>query len=758
MAITVDEILQEIRAYRPKANLNRIKRAYSFAKKFYAGRERLSGFTYIDFLMEVVSVLLNLKPDEDTLSATLLQGVVKDDSISLDDIRNKFGKNVSDLLDGIKKLGTIKSRVKESEVETLQKMFLAIAKDLRVVLIKLASRLVSLRTLEFVDAESRKRIARETMDVYVPVASRLGVYNIKSQMEDLAFKYLYPGQYNNIADQLISFGVSKSAVIDGIKGELKEFLTANGIKAEVDGRLKSVSSIYRKLKKKSRTSVDEVFDIFAMRIVLPTRFQGSVESYESLYSVLGLIHSKWVPLANRFKDYIAVPKPNGYQSLHTTVLGLGPKEYSRPVEIQIRSERMHKEAEYGIASHWLYESTSGLSTRFDRDAFLNDLSAVQNSVTNGSATSKNHGRHMEWLRGLAKLQENLQTQADSYEDLKVDIFNDRIFVLTPQGEVKDLPVSATPIDFAYSVHTDLGHRCAMAKVNGSLVPLDYELKNGDVVEIILKPKPNPKPHWLSFVKTGNAKARIKAWLKGLDRERNIKEGRELLNKHLRRYGKPLLDDSCSVLKNYDGKKLTLKERVALLEEIGTGSQLANVVVKKLFAAEKLLESISVEDSSAKKAAAVPKAYDPTNEILIGGEGGLPMKLASCCAPEKGSEIVAYITRGHSITIHRRDCPYVSNLDEERLLDATWGYRESKPSVTYRVRFFIEAVGRVGLLRDITSIIATSGADIVDFEMKSRTGDIFLRAITLEVSSFDQFDKILDKIEHVQNVLRVEKDM
>jgi len=471
-----------------------------------------------------------------------------------------------------------------------------------------------------------------------------------------------------------------------------------------------------------------------------------------------LIHSKWVPLANRFKDYVAVPKPNGYQSLHTTVLGLAPEGHDQPVEIQIRSERMHKEAELGIASHWLYEATSGKSVKFDRDEILGQLSDGDDTVMNEEANKK-YSRHIDWLRGLEKLQQDLQFEqgSESLEELKMDVFSDRIFVLTPQGEVKDLPQGSTPIDFAYIVHTDIGHRCAMAKANGSIVPLDYELKNGEVIEIVLKPKPNPKPHWLSIVKTSNAKAKIKAWFRGLDRERNVKEGRDLLNKHLKRYGKATLDDSYSILKNYDGKKRSLRDREGILEEIGIGSQLANVVVKKIFATEQLLESIP--DSKVPKRRIKKKTDEEKETVLIGGEAGLPYKMAACCSPSKGDEIIAYITKGHSITVHKASCPYVSNLDERRLLDAGFGIQgKNDGGNQYRVKFLIEAVSRIGLLRDITEVIASFGAQIVDYEMKASSGNVIIRSVTLDVLDFDQFDKILDRIEGVKNVLRVEKDI
>ncbi|MBU1992751.1 MAG: RelA/SpoT family protein [Patescibacteria group bacterium] len=747
---TLEDVLKKVKIYKPKANLKKIREAYEIAKKLHSGEKRASGQLYSDFLVDVADILTMLKPDEDTMVASFLQKIARENMISMEDLKKDFGKNVHDMLDSIRNLEIMRTHVKESNAETMRKMFLAIAKDLRVVLLRLARRLVSMRTLEHVEPRKRKEIARETLDVFVPVASRLGIYNIKSELEDLAFKYLYPDQYENIAEQIEEIVKVQSVIIDDIKKELVKFLDEQGVKAKVDGRLKNISSIYRKLKRKNKTTIDEVFDIFAMRIILPTEFQGSLESYDHIYSLLGIIHSKWVPLADRFKDYVAVPKSNGYQSLHTTVLGLAPKEYDRPVEIQIRSDRMHTEAEFGIASHWLYEDTAGKSTGFDRDTFSKYISSKEKALGK-TADENRYKRQLDWLKGLKKLQEDLGEGKDTEEDFNVDIFGDRIFVLTPHGEVKDLPAGSTPIDFAYAVHTDIGHRCAMAKVNGSVVSLDCELENGSVVEIVLKPKPNPKPHWLSFVKTSGAQTKIKAWFRTFDKDRNIREGKEFLNKNLKKYDKPPLDDSYSILKNYAGKKRSLREREGILEEIGNGAQLANVVVKKLYTPDEL----SYQRETKIK---VPKERKDSDGILVGGEGGLPLKIASCCKPSQGSDIIAYITKGHEISIHRKNCPHVTKLDETRLLESTWGSSQKEPIVKYRVKFSIEMVNRVGLLRDITSVIASFDASIVNFEIKSQSGNVITRSVTLEVLDLDQFDKILDKLERVQNVLRVERKL
>lgn len=761
----IEQFIKKIHAYRSDLDEKRIRHAFEFVEAAHKDELRRSGDPFVTHPLRVADILLSLNPDEDTIIASLLHDVSREagSKFQLSDVEKAFGPKVARMVDGLEKLSHLKSRGEEEEqIENLRKMFLAMAQDLRVVLIRLADRLHNMETLQFLPAEKQKRIARETLYIYAPIASRLGIYHIKGQLEDLSFKFLHPVEYESITRELEVFGKQRGEYINQIKTKLTQFLQENAIPAEVQGRFKSVYSIYRKLKRKNKASVTELFDIFAMRIVLETQYQDGKEVTGHLYQTLGLLHSYWIPLANRFKDYVAMPKPNGYQSLHTTVIGLAPREMNHPVEVQICSEKMHREAEYGVASHWLYEDTEASSTAFSRDAFLS--AGGQGDDSKGDiADDHMMNKHMDWLKGLSKFQEELLHNPDSqefFENLKMDFFNDRIFVLTPTGEVKDLPLGATPVDFAYAVHSNIGHRCAMAKVNGSTVPLDYPLKNGEVVEIILKPKPNPKLQWLSFIKTNTAKGHIKSWFRGLDRDLSFKEGKEMLNKNLRRLGKAPLDEDLTLLKNYDGKQLNLKERRKVVESIGDGSQFTNIVIRKMFR-----DTFYSGDKSEYTPVVVPKMAPglkkiPLEEsVLLGGQSGLPVRFPACCSPKEHDPIVGYITRGRSAAIHKKSCQTLLKGNPDRILDAAWISDVSLVSSRkYRIKISVEAVNRVGLLRDITTIFAALHINIVNFSMKEHSENNVTEGLFyFEIENYDQLEKVLSAIENVNGVLKVVKE-
>lgn len=749
MGLSIDQLIDKMKGYKPALDERRVKKAFDFASQIHKEQYRYSGDPYITHPLEVTDILLSLKPDEDTVIASLLHDVYKSEHFRPQEIEKEFGKGVATLVSGLEKLNSVRSREDETQIDSLRKMFLAMAQDLRVVLIKLADRLHNMQTLQFVHPSKRKRIARETLDIYAPIASRLGIYALKSQLEDLAFKYLYPEQYQEISVQLEAFGKRTGEYIQQTNERLDQFLKEHQIEGTVQGRLKSVYSIYRKLKRKNKSSVTDLFDVFAMRMVLPTAYQGEYEFTGHLYQSLGLLHGQWVPLANRFKDYIAVPKPNGYQSLHTTVIGLAPKALNHPVEVQICSERMHRENEYGIASHWLYEDTDAVSTKFQKDVFLNYLQKKDQSVLLDEKYLK---RQLDWLKGLEKLQAEMIGTGNSselLENLKVDLFSDRIFVLTPTGEVKDLPFGATPVDFAYAVHSDVGHRCGMAKVNGSIVPLNYQLKNGEVVEIVLKPKQNPKLEWLSFVKTNIARQHIKSWFNAQDRELGFKEGKELLNKQLRRLGKSPLDEELSILRNYEGKELSLKERRKIVDSVGNGSQFANIVVKKIFS--------DVFVPAEKEKVAEKKIEGPREKrVLLGGEAGLPVRFAACCAPKEKDRIVGYVTRGHAASVHRTDCLTLTALNPARILEAKWD-DDAQKKIKHDIRILIEAVDRIGLIRDVTTVIANMNVNISDFALKSRKDNIVVRSLQIKLFDYEQFDLLVSQLENVKGVIRVMRE-
>ncbi len=689
----------------------------------------------IDFSFDVLSFLLPLKPDESTIETILIWRPYINKLIDDHEIEKTFGDEVLSLLSQVKKLFEINFAENDTsaQVEVLKKMFFAMAKDLRVIFIVLALKVVQMRKMaESSSSEERKLIADEVLNLYVPVASRLGIYGLKTELEDLAFKYTKEAEYQNIVDQLLKFGKSREDVIFVIEKQLQDFLKSKGYDAQIYGRLKTVYGIYRKFKRKNLNSVDDLFDIFAIRVILPSKYtEDGNEDVSHLYKVLGLVHSIWKPISKCFKDYIAVPKPNGYRSLHTVVLGLSPKELDRPVEIQIRSAAMHEEAEYGVAAHWIYKE--------DKSSRGADLQS-----------------HVEWLKGLSKIQEDLWEKSESLKGVEIDVFKDRIFVLTPRGEVKDLPLGATCLDFAYAVHTDIGNKCVMAKINGVVVPLDYELENGQVVEILTKNDSIPKLQWLSIVKTNFARNKIRAYFGSFDKEQNIKEGKRLINEHLARLNKPLLDQSYSILKNFFNERSTVAKREELLEEVGRGHLLPADIIRKIYPYEEILAERPVKGLKTFSADEVAQNFENfSKQLLLGGESGLPIKIAKCCLPVLGDNVVGYITRGKAVSVHRKNCSKLYGLDHKRFLEATWknkfaGHENKK----YRVKLRVSLVKRIGLIRDITSVISSFGIVIIDLAMKHGDEKVHDDVFVLELDNFDKFDVLLDKLERVPGVIRV----
>lgn len=699
----------------------------------------------------VAHLLLDLGPDEQTLIA----GLFFASRISVSDYGQKielqFGTDVLKILEGLTRLAYIKPDFERNDMEVLRQVILMMAEDFRVMLICLADKLHDVTNIETFSVAEQKQLAEESLKIYAPVASRLGMYSIKWRLEDLAFKALNPFQYNNIQLQLERIGKERKDALEEFQKELRDYLEQHHVECRISGRTKSIYSIYRKMRRKSTDLILDLHDIFAVRIIIPTKYiDESRESTESLYSILGLIHNRWTPLPGRFKDYIAVPKPNGYQSLHTSIFTTASGLKNHPVEIQIRSERMHREAEYGIAAHWLYEDTRGKSTQFDREHILQYLDKDPEC----DMQNKKLQRQIEWLKGLVHVGDDDPSSHSSLEkdlhEYKLDIFHDRIFVFTPTGEVRDLPSGATPVDFAYGIHTDLGHRCAMAKVNGNIVPLNMQLKNGDVLEIVLKPKPNPRPEWLSFVKTSGARQKIKVWFKSQNRDLSFREGKELLNKQLRRLNKSGLDDQLSLLKEYGGKQLSVAERQKVIEDIGSGSASVTSVVRKIFHQEDLMQPLIPTPLKE-----IPSSAPLDAKILLGGEAGLPVRLAQCCLPKEGERIVGYVTRQHA-SIHRLDCSHLQNSNPARVLEAKWvtSLREKQK---YSVRIIVEAVNRIGLIRDLTSVIADMGVNILDFSVKHQDEKFVTRSLQLEVNGYEQLDEILGKLEAVTGVVHVTRE-
>jgi GTP pyrophosphokinase len=721
------ELFEKIKQYNKSFDEGRVGKAFDFAIDRYKDTD-----VDVSELMSVIDVLMPLKPDEDTIIAILVHELYMLGFLTDERVQELFGQPVLNILLFLKRLLELNyaENDKKSQIEVFRKMFLTMAKDLRVILIWLAKRLCKMRDMDNLKDESRKsHISRETMDLYVPIASRLGIYRMKVQLEDYAFKYLHPKEYEDIDRQIEKFGELRRGAVDEICDKIVDYLRDKGVSAQVSGRVKSAYSIYMKLKQKGLSTLDDIFDFFAVRIVLPVKKdEDGNPTYDHLYSALGLLHSEWKPLSNRFKDYVAVPKPNGYRSLHTVIVGVSPKNINRLVEVQIRDVDMHREAEYGVASHWVYKKV-------------------------GSVDNSRIGSQAEWIKGLQHVNEffGSDSEAEILKEVEVDVFRDRIFVLTPRGEVKDLSQGANPIDFAYAVHTDVGNRCVMAKVNGSLVPLDYELENGDVVEIITKKDAVPKLRWLSIVKSSFAKNRIKAWFGSLNRENNIKEGKKILNAQLERLQKPALDQSYSILKNFGDKNLTLVQREALVEGVGNGSGIANDIVRKIYpyemnlATKKIVSDVVVQD----------KNVVLEDNVVVGGEGGLPVKMASCCSPGFKDKIIGYVTRVGKISIHKSSCSLLDSLNGERIIFADWkGKKSTNAESLYRVGIKLTVVSRVGLIHDVTSIMTDMGINIADVAMKKDSSGLNNDCFLLDLVDLDQFDVLMDKLEQVSGVVKV----
>ncbi|MBN2306528.1 bifunctional (p)ppGpp synthetase/guanosine-3',5'-bis(diphosphate) 3'-pyrophosphohydrolase [Candidatus Peregrinibacteria bacterium] len=710
---TINDIIKGAKKYLPQVNEERILKAYEFAKKAHEGTTRYSGDPYIQHPLETANILLELRPDEDSIIAALLHDVLEDTHTTADDIREHFDERITPLLKGLEKLGKIYYQGRERQVENLRKMFLAMAKDIRVILIKLCDRLHNMRTLEYIQPEKRKRIAEETMSIYSPIAGRLGIYHIKNELDDLCFKYIHSEDYQRIHKEMKeATGLRKNIIKKGT-AILKKVLRKNNLNAEIEGRVKHYYSIYRKLKRKNKNYISEIYDIFALRII--------VNSEAECYQALGIIHKNWTPLTRRFKDYIANKKSNDYQSLHTTIMGLVPDLNDQPVEIQIRTHEMDHVAKYGIAAHWEYKEKKGYSIAVPEDK-------------------------LSWVQNLVALHESLKSNTEFIENLNMDMFHDRIFVVTPKGDVKDLPRDATPVDFAYAIHTDIGNKCRGAKVDGKIVPLDYKLQNNQVVEIITGNTPAPNRYWLSFVTTAHAKTSIKQWFNAQERENLVKIGKELLNKHLKRLGHAPLGGDLGLLKHVSDKKLTIKDREEILEKVGNGSVEAISIIKKILPKD-ALAGHEVASKVSNKVLADTVKLEKKSEVLITGQKGYKTQLATCCNPTVEDEIIGYITRGRGVTIHKANCKVLVGHEKARLVKASWGVK-AKP--TYDVRLNIEKHSRIGLLRDIAEVFTKNQLAITSLNI----GETL--TIDTMVDSVDTLDKLINELESIDDIYKVKE--
>ncbi len=689
-----------------------VDRAFDLAIEAHSSQVRASGEPYVTHPIASAQILADLGIDPVAVSAALLHDVPEDTEYSLGDVEERFGPEVAHLVDGVTKLSRFSTHSHEQQqAENIRKMFLAMADDIRVVLIKLADRLHNMRTLGALGIEKQQRIARQTLEIYAPLAERLGIWQIKWELEDLSFKALEPASYRALAKLLDTRRKGRESYIERAIEELRPRLEAAGIEAELQGRPKHLYSIFRKMERKG-AELGEIYDVYAIRLL--------VSEVRDCYAALGIVHALWRPIPGQFDDYIAVPKNNLYQSLHTAVIALDGK----PLEIQIRTHTMHQVSEVGIAAHWRYKE--------------------------GSKAERDYDAKLAWLRQLMEWQRDVsESDATEFvEGIKLDIFQDQVFVFTPKGDIKDLPAGATPLDFAYRIHTDVGHRTIGAKVNNRLVPLDYRLKNGDIVEIVTtKGEHGPSRDWLNLVRTSHAREKIRQWFKKKDRAENIVHGRESLERELRRLARTNvqtigLDRIADVAKTYQHE--TVDDFFAA---IGYGAISAQQVVMRLG----VLDDVEITLPTI-----APPQPPRTGGVRVKGVGDLLVRFGRCCHPIPGDPIQGFITRGKGITVHLRSCPTVlSERETSRLIDVEW---DAAPAQTYPIAIRVEAYDRTGLLSDITQVMAENRVNILAANVAVSADHTAVVAMTLQVASVAQLAKVMSRVEQLKDVLNVQREL
>lgn len=709
-----------IKKYNPSSNTDIVERAYNYAAQAHEGQKRVSGEDYIFHPLEVAMILAELNMDNITIAASLLHDVIEDTKCTYEDCKNLFGEEITMLVDGVTKLGRLEYKTKEEQqAESLRKMFIAMAKDIRVIMIKLADRLHNMRTLRFLPPEKQKEKARETMEIYAPIAHRLGISKVKWEMEDLALRYLEPKGYYELVDKVAKKRKEREDEINHVMEILKEKLNEVGIDAHIEGRPKSFYSIYRKMYYQNK-SFEQIFDLTAVRII--------VDTVKDCYGVLGIVHTLWKPIPGRFKDYIAMPKPNMYQSLHTTLLGSD----GQPFEVQIRTWEMHKTSEIGIAAHWKYKE--------------------------GNTTQSDFDEKLKWLRQMLEWQNEIKDTREFMETLKVDLFTDEVYVFTPKGDVIDLPVESTPIDFAYKIHSQIGNRCIGAKINGRIVPLDYKLQNGDIVEIITSAVANgPGRDWLKIVKSSQAKNKIRQWFKKEKREENIQKGKELLEKEIRRNGYTTVQLLRREWMEAIYKKFSLHSLEDMYASLGYGGLTPNQIITKLkeeFRKTQKLEE-TAEDSierQVEKAQERKKRYHSTG-VKVKGVENILIRFSKCCNPVPGDEIIGYITKGRGVSVHQKDCPNIANLmsEQERFIEVEWN---SQTKESYNADVEVRAADRKGLLAEITAIIDESKININAFHSRTTKDKIAIINFILEINDVEQLNKLIRKFRKIEGVLDV----
>ncbi|CDE91044.1 (P)ppGpp synthetase I SpoT/RelA [Clostridium sp. CAG:389] len=723
--ITIQDVISKKKETSKRVDTKLIMKAYNYAVEHHGDQKRRSGEPYIIHPINVAYILAGVGLDEATICAALLHDVVEDTDVTDEDLRRGFGDEIADMVAGVTKLGTMQfSTVEEQQVEDYRKMFLAMGKDIRVIIIKLADRLHNMRTLKFLKRDRQIANAKETMEIYAPLANRLGLYSMKWELEDLSFKYLYPEEYHELVEGINKKREERLSFIEKIMADIRVQLKKQHIDAEVTGRAKHLYSIYRKMKRDNKT-LDQIYDLFALRIL--------VNSIKDCYAALGVVHEMYSPMPGRFKDYIAVPKPNMYQSIHTTLLG----DKGTPFEVQIRTWDMHRIAEYGIAAHWAYKEAS----------YFGKKQAV-----------KVEEDKLAWLRETLEWQKDMQDPQEFLDTLKTELFEDEVYVFTPKGAIKVLPRNATPIDFAYSIHEEIGNHMTGCKINSKMMPIITPLKSGDIIEIITSDNSKgPSRDWLKFVKSTKAKNKINGWFKKAEKTENIEKGKDLIEKEIKRIGMSHSDlfkqeYIDSMLDRYKYKSLE-----DMYAAVGFGANSAvKIIAKMLQEYRKEHQEEDIEEKMEELRKQKERKQKPSSSgVVVEGIDNCLVKLSKCCNPLPGDEIIGYITKGRGVSVHRKDCVNVKDLltEENRIIDVKW-YEETKEH--YNVSIEVLANDRKGLLVDILNTIKETKANLMGVSTKTTKERIAIMDIDIEVENIEELNKVIRNIKKVDSVYEVRR--
>lgn len=724
--ITIQDIIVKRKEHSRKVDTKLIMKAYNLADGKHKNQCRKSGEPYIIHPMNVAYILADIGLDDETICAALLHDTVEDTDVTDEDLRREFGEDVANMVAGVTKLNKLQfTSIEEQQVEDYRKMFLAMGKDIRVILIKLADRLHNMRTLKYLSRERQIANAKETQELYAPLANRLGVYNLKWELEDLSFKYLNPEDYKEIVDGLNKKRDERLKFINKIIADIQLELKRRKIDAEVTGRAKHLYSIYRKMKRDNKT-LDQIYDLFALRIL--------VKNVKDCYAALGVVHEMYNPMPGRFKDYISVPKPNMYQSIHTTLLG----EKGTPFEVQIRTYEMHRVAEFGIAAHWAYKEAS-----YSKKGKQNvKVSAEQDKLS--------------WLRETLEWQKELRDPDEFLKTLKTELFEDEVYVFTPKGKIEVLPRDATPIDFAYAIHEEIGHHMCGCKINSKMMPIVTKLKNGDIVEILTNDsQKGPSRDWLKFIKTTKAKSKIQGWYKREQRDENIEKGKDLVEKEIKRIGmsyEEIFKYVNAALERYKFKNVDDMYATVGFGAISAGKVIARMLqeYRKEHKEENLEEKI---EELAKSKRRIKKTA--SNGVIVKGIDNCLVKFSKCCNPVPGDEIIGYITKGRGVSIHRKDCTNIDDLvnEESRIIDVAWA---DESSDSYQVDIEIYANDRSGLLADIIRVIGNTQSKLIAVNSRANKDKTAITEITIEVENKDELKKVMNSLQKVDNVYEVKR--